>query len=241
MPVTSFPDALNGLLHERWAFFHDRIVHRAATDGAVPLADPDASDALNACFERWCRGMPGEDRRGLGSLWAQWYAVTVWPPLVTGILLLGTAPRLTSRDTRLLVDADGCPSGLRIATDVRIDDPAALFDRLIHHAEPLIDTIATATATAPRVPWSNVANVTGWMLGELHAVADDATLAPGYDLLARRQRPDGCPNPLYTGACHAPATGRPARRVCCLRYRLTGFDYCGDCPITCRCRPTHDS
>lgn len=233
-PVTSLPDTLNGLLRERWPFFSDRIVHRALVGQAIPLTGPGASDGLGACFERWCRTMPGEDPRGLGSLWTQWYAVTVWPPLITGIVLRGKAPELTPRDTQLLVDEDGCPSGLRVATGVRVDDPATLFDGLVQHATPLIDTIATATATAPRVPWSNVANVTGWMLGELRTLADEVALAPGYELLGRRQKPDGRPNPLYTGACAASVTGRPARRVCCLRYRLTGFDYCGDCPITCR-------
>ncbi len=178
--------------------------------------------------------MPGEDLRGVGSLWVQWYAVTVWPPLVTAILLQGTAPWLASRETELLVDEDGCPSGLRIAPGVQSGDPATLLDELTHdHAAPLIDTIAGATATAPRVPWSNVANVLGWMLGELGAIADEATLAPGYELLTRRRGSDGHPNPLYTGAACMAATGRPARRVCCLRYRLSGFGYCGDCPITC--------
>lgn len=234
-PDTSLPDALNGLLCERWPFCGDRIVHRSAGDDTIPLTDPGAGRALCACFEHWCRGMPGEDRRGLGSLWAQWYAVTVWPPLVTGILLLGTAPRFMSGETALLVDQDGCPSGLRIASGAQTGDPATLLGMLAHeHTAPLLDTIATATATAPRVPWSNVANVLGWVLGELGAIADESTLLPGYDLLAQRYRPDGCPNPLYTGACRAAATGGPVRRVCCLRYRLTGFGYCGDCPITCR-------
>lgn len=225
---------MNRLLRERWPFCTDRIIRDAGNSDGIPLAGPAAHQALTAAFERYCAGMPGEDRRGLGSLWVQWYAVTVWPPLVTGILLQGTAPWLPSRDTELLVDADGCPGGLRIAAGVQSGDPATLLDQLTHdHAAPLIDAIAAATATAPRVPWSNVANVLGWMLGELGAIADEATLAPGYDLLARRRQSDGRLNPLYTGAGRMAATGRPARRVCCLRYRLTGFDYCGDCPITC--------
>jgi ferric iron reductase protein FhuF len=233
---TPLPDALHALLQERWPFCCDRIVHDAPRAGdAVRLNGADASRALRDCFERWCRGMPGEDRRGLGSLWTQWYAVTVWPPIVTGILLLGRAPRFEHRETRLVVDEDGCPSGLGIASDARDGDPATLLDRLTDaHAAPLIETVAEATATAPRVPWSNVANVLGWMLSELAAIADEATLAPGYDLLRQRQRPDGRPNPLYLGASRVAAPGRPARRVCCLRYRLSGFGYCGDCPITCR-------
>ena len=152
-PIASLPDTLSVLLRERWPFCSDRIVHDAADSEAISLTDSGANEALGACFEHWCRTMPGEDRRGLGSLWTQWYAVTVWPPLITGIVLLGKVPELTSRDTQLLVDADGCPSGLRVATGVRVDDPATLFDGLIQHATPLIDTIATATATAPRVPW----------------------------------------------------------------------------------------
>lgn len=234
-PETPLPAALHEVLRERWPFCCDRLVHHPTADDAIPLTGPHAGDALCDCFERWCRGMPGEDRRGLGSLWTQWYAVTVWPAAVAGILLLGRAPRFECSETRLLVDEDGCPSGLGIAPDARDGDPATLLDTLTDaHAAPLIETLAEATATAPRVPWSNVANVMGWMLSELGTIADEATLAPGYDLLRRHQRPDGGPNPLYLGADRVAAPGRPARRVCCLRYRLTGFGYCGDCPITCR-------
>lgn len=228
----SLPDELNALLHERWPFCTGRIVHQAGAGDAVPLIGPDADQALVAAFEHYCRSMPGEDRRGLGSLWAQWYAVTVWPPLVAGILLRGVAPRLDAPETALVLDDDGCPVGLRIAPGNRSGEPATLLDTLAcEHARPLLGAIAEATGTAPRVPWSNVANVLGWMLGELGAVADAPTLAPGYALLGRQRLADGRPNPLYTGADCVPATGRPPRRVCCLRYRLSGFGYCGDCPI----------
>lgn len=231
-PQPSLPDKLNALLRERWSFCTDRIVYQPGASDAIPLTGPDARQALVARFEQYCRSMPGEDRRGLGSLWAQWYAVTVWPPLVTGILLRGAAPRLDAAETALLVDDDGCPVGLRVAPGTRSGDPATLLDTLAReHADPLLTVIAEATATAPRVPWSNVANVVGWMLGELGAIADTTALAPGYALLARRRLADGRPNPLYTGADCVPATGRPPRRVCCLRYRLSGFGYCGDCPI----------
>ena len=233
-PETPLPDALNALLRERWPFCCDRILFHPSAGVAVPLSGHDAGRALCDCFERWCGGMQGEDRRGLGSLWTQWYAVTVWPPLVAGILLLGRAPRFECRETRLLVDEDGCPSGLGIAPEVQSGDPATLLGMLTdEHATPLINAVAEATATAPRVPWSNVANVLGWMLTELGTVADEPMLAPGYELLTRRRQPDGRPNPLYLGASRVAVPGRPARRVCCLRYRLSGFDYCGDCPITC--------
>jgi len=78
----------------------------------------------------------------------------------------------------------------------------------------------------------NVANVFGWMLGELGAIADGATLAPGYALLASPRLSDGAANPLFLGTGVNTATGRPERRVCCLRYRLDGFGYCRDCPVT---------
>lgn len=238
MAAMSLPDELNALLRERWPFCTGRIVGDAGTSDAIPLTAPAARQALAAGFERYCRSMPGEDRRGLGSLWAQWYAVTVWPPLLTGILLRSVAPRLDAAETALLVDGSGCPTGLRIAPGARSGDPATLLDSLAQdHTAPVLATIAEVTATAPRVPWSNVANVFGWMLGELGAIADAATLAPGYALLAQRRLADGRSNPLYTGADCVAATGRPPRRVCCLRYRLSGFGYCGDCPIPCSERP----
>lgn len=241
MPAPSLPDELNALLRERWPFCTDRIVHQADAGEPIPLAGPAARADLVAAFERYCCTMPGEDRRGLGSLWAQWYAVTVWPPLVTGILLRGAAPYLDAGGTALLVDETGCPMGLRIAPGIRCDDPATLLDMLAHeHTQPLFEAIAETTATAPRVPWSNVANVLGWMLGELGAITDAATLAPGYALLEQRRLADDRPNPLYTGAGCVAATGRPPRRVCCQRYRLSGFGYCGDCPITGCDPPSND-
>lgn len=231
---TPLPERLNALVAERWPFFADRIV--AAADGgeAIRLRVPDRAERLRACLDCYCRARPGQDRRGLGSLWAQWYAVTVWPPLVAACLLLRRAPCFDDSACALRVDADACPTGLCIGAETRDADPAAVLEGLAREqAAPVCEAVAEGCAVSPRVPWSNVANVIGWTLGELEAVADRDTVAPGHELLARRRYADGTPNPLYLGSCVDASTGRPGRRVCCLRYRLDGSGYCGDCPVSC--------
>jgi ferric iron reductase protein FhuF len=233
----ALPARLDALLGERWPFFGGRIAATAGAYEALPLpapGDAEGGAALAARFERYCQAQPGGDLRGLGSLWVQWYAVSVWPPLIAAALLWREGPCLDGAPA-LLLDASACPVGLQIAPEAARGEPTELLEKLARHqAGPLCAAVARGTRMAPRVPWSNVANVFSWMLGELGAIADGATLAPGYALLASPRFSDGAANPLFLGTGANAATGRPERRVCCLRYRLDGFGYCSDCPVTLR-------
>jgi len=188
-------------------------------------------DRIASQIARFVHAHPDADDKALASLWTQWYAATTWPALVAGAVLLGSGPRLA--DTVILLDNDARPAGLRIAsvTPVGVEDFLESLTR--EQARPLM-AAAAATGVSPRVPWSNAINVLGWMLDQLRCVTSEARLAHGFAVLDRPVWPDGTTNPL--AAPGGSATGRPARRVCCLRYRLQGFDYCGDCPIPIRSR-----
>lgn len=223
---------LNELVGERWPFLRDRIVSGGAPHAAISLNSRQCSVQLADAFARFQRAHAGEDTRGLASLWIQWYAVTTWPPLVAGVLALGRIPALDDPDTALLVDENGQPEGLHVPPHMHDLEPATALESLARRqARLLVDCVSAPARMAPRVAWSNVGNVLGWSLHEFGALLDDELLAPGHALLRRRHWPDGTSNPLFTDAACPPATGRPARRTCCLRYRLGGHGYCEDCPV----------
>lgn len=227
---------VTALLAPRWPFYRDRL--RAATGGSAEvsferLVRPGELSARLAAF---ARSQPHQDRRGMASLWLQWYLVTAWPPVLTAVLLLERSPLLEPARSALVLDAEGRPEALALepdATAVEQGTDALLHALAYRQAAPLIAGMSRAAGMAPRVGWSNAANVLGWFLVEAAAMADPARLAPGWRLLRARQRPDGGPNPLHVtdlGRALSPDT-RPPRRVCCLRYRLTDHPYCADCPI----------
>lgn len=223
---------LNALVGERWPFLRDRIVTDNAGGTLMALDGRRRPAALASQFARFERAHGHDDARGLASLWIQWYAVSVWPPLVAGILALHRAPVLDAARTALVVGDTGQPAGLCVPTGMRAVEPAHALESLARdQAAPLVDWLSSRSAAAPRVAWSNLGNVLGWTLAELGAVLDDTASAPGHALLRRRRWSDGAPNPLFTAAPCGQETGRPPRRVCCLRYRLRGVGFCSDCPV----------
>ncbi|MEX0607496.1 MAG: siderophore-iron reductase FhuF [Halofilum sp. (in: g-proteobacteria)] len=219
---------VDGLVAERWPFF----VGRLRTQGGIPMSALATAEGVESHLGAFARQYPAQDARGVASLWGQWYAVTVWPPLVTAILLCEAAPELRAAHTALVLDDEAKPAGLALPAFATTGDPGHSLERLARlHTAPLMDAVAGAAGMAQRVLWSNVANVFGWFLDELEAVAAPHVLEPGRRLLTRGCWPDGTRNPLHIPGAR-PEPPRPERRVCCLRYRLDGFGYCGDCPIT---------
>ncbi len=230
--VDTLVHQLNRLLSANWPFFADRIVTDPGDRRVVSLERLTDEAALAPCLAQFATAQGESDRRGVVSLWTQWYAVSVWPALVASAVVLGRVPPLTGARTGLLVDDQGCPVGLLVGPGSDEMTPAAALERLARdQAAPLMRASAAWGRVAPRVPWSNCANVLGWFLSELAAVADSEALASAYRVLGEGVWPDGSVNPLGIGATCAAQTGRPPRRVCCLRYRLAQCGYCGDCPI----------
>lgn len=233
-PATSdsLVDELNRVLATHWPFFARRVVTAPQHDRVVALAHLADEQVLARLLDDFAAAQGESDRRGVVSLWTQWYAVAVWPAFVASAVMLGRVPPLAGEATGLLVDDSGCPAGLIVGSGANEMAPAAALERLARdQAEPLLRTAACWGGVAPRVPWSNCANVLGWFLSELGPVAAPEALASAYRVMGDRAWPDGTVNPIGIGDACAEATGRPPRRVCCLRYRLAQCGYCSDCPI----------
>lgn len=228
------PRAVDEFVGERWPFMQGRL-RSTATQGAIPLTALQCSREAMQWLDRFAEQYPDQDLRGIASLWAQWYLVSVWPPLMAAVLALERSPELDSAHTALLVDAGARPEGLALRSfPVREESTSTALERLVReHAAPMLEAVAVGCGVAPRVLWSNAANVFGWYIDELEPIAGAPAVEPGRHLLMRPRWSDGTRNPLYMPNAQV-APPRAARRVCCLRYRLEGFGYCPDCPITCR-------
>lgn len=227
------PRQVTRLLAPRWPFYDDRLRSPAGSHAEVALDRLVRPRALAERLAVFARSYPGEDLRGLASLWLQWYLVTAWPPVMTAVLLLGRDLDLDPARSALVLDAAGKPEAIALQAAGRAGDPHARLEAFVHgHAAPLLDGMSRAACMAPRVAWSNAANVLGWFLVEAETVADPARLAPGWRLMREPRRRDGAPNPLCIADFdNGPPAARPARRVCCLRFLLTQHPYCTDCPI----------
>lgn len=220
--------ALEQMLGAHWAGLAHRVMPDATDARVIARGDLDRAQTLADCLDRFARAHPDTDLKALASLWTQWYAATTWPALAAGAVLLGVGPRLDEDEAGIVLDDDARPVGVRIG-GVAVVETAEFLETLARRQAQPVMAAAAATGLSPRVPWSNAINVLGWMLDQLRAFADERRLESAFGVLARPYWSDGTPNPLAAGGdC---ATGRPARRVCCLRYRLQDFDYCGDCPI----------
>lgn len=230
--------AVDRLVAERWPFFRQRLQdHASAGDSQrVTLASLQGTEGFGEQLGRFAGHYPGQDLRGIASLWVQWYLVTVWPPLAAASLLLGAKPQLDAGATALVIDEEGKPAGLALPATAPTGRAGVGLESLARdQAAPLLDNAAAAAGMSPRVPWSNAINVLGWFLDELDQLGEHEASMLGRDLLLRPRWSDGSRNPMHVPAGLS-TSARPQRRVCCLRYRLDGVDYCGDCPISSRRR-----
>ncbi len=222
---------VDALVATHWPFFQGRL-RAPETDYAIPFSLLAATAGLEPHLRSFASHYPNQDVRGVASLWSQWYAVTVWPPLLGAIVVLGAHPDVDPHRTDLILDEAGKPEALGVPRFAPTGDPTHALEQLARtQAAPLLESLARAAGVAPRVVWSNVANVLGWFLDELEPVAEASALLPARRLLQRPRWDDGLRNPLYVPTALA-GPPRAERRVCCLRYRLDDFGYCTDCPIT---------
>ena len=221
-------------LHARlWPGRPGWLLAGPAAAGEVPFEALGPGTTLAARLALFRQAHPGEDGRALAALWTQWYLATALPPLVAAAVLLEAAPALEPRRTAMLFDRRGRPVGLRIGGHVgRVAAGAGLEHLARRHAGPLLEAVAEVSGLSPRVPWSNAAAVIAWTLEELAATSPARRLLPARRALTSSRWPDGTRNPLAATRAGVAPGGVGRRRTCCLRYRLRGFDYCADCPVT---------
>ncbi len=201
------------------------------------MLDPQRHQApLDAFAQRY----PDGDHKALVSLWTQWYFSVLVPPVVILDLLQDRLLPLNLEDTHLHLDAHGNPERVVLNDAGQVREPRSAFERfaplVFEHLAPLCATLAQFSGLSPRVLWSNAGVRVAWAVGVVarHPLGGAERAAPGRQLLAAKQWPNGCSNPLFEPVRFAVAddeTSASTRRVCCLRYRLDSLDYCPSCPL----------
>ncbi|MEN5029494.1 siderophore-iron reductase FhuF [Pseudomonas sp. Ps21-P2] len=208
----------------------------------VPLRTFLTSEYLNDALTRFASAYPDSDPRGLASIWSKYYFIKLIPPVVAASLILNQRLPLSLDHLQLILDEGGLPAAFKLADSGQrwTPTPADAFERfddlLEQHLGPFIDALARHFRLSPKVLWSNAGNYFEWLLGVLANAMPHADLTHGHQLLNVQLLPDGSRNPLYQPVRYIKVEGQDElkrqRRVCCIRYRVNGLDYCANCPLS---------
>ena len=208
----------------------------------VPLRTFLTSEYLDEVLTRFGSAYPDSDPRGLASIWSKYYFIKLIPPVVAASLILDQRLPLHLDQVQLILNDDGLPAGFKLADSGQrwTPIPANAFERfdelLEHHLRPFIEALARHVRLSPKVLWSNAGNYFEWLLGVLATAMPHADLTHFHQLLNAPLLPDGRRNPLYQPVRYLKVEGQDEpkrqRRVCCIRYRVNGLDYCGNCPLS---------
>lgn len=190
------------------------------------------------------------DRPAAASLWSQLYFGKLVIAGVSATLACGHALPLALDTTRVFFcPATGTPLVFHLDASANAVPPSTLLDPLVHgHLAPLVALLRRQFGLSARLLWENAGWVLVWSLGEA-ARLQPVTRAPADRLLCSLADAGAAP---LAAMARAALDGRPLRRrVCCLRYRVPGFEPCvGLCPLgpdatqamvgAARNRTTHD-
>jgi ferric iron reductase protein FhuF len=180
-----------------------------------------------------------DDFIALTSIWSKWYFCFIAPAVAASLLLQRELP-VALDDVRVALSETGKPLGLHLPHEGNALPPCppfARFDALIEqHLRPVIEVMAGVSNASPRLFWSNAGNLFEFATAQAqrHPLATSDCTAPARAVLESRLRPDGRRNPLFAPVYYKDDGANPPqrlRRICCIRYRLPGVDYCSSCPL----------
>jgi ferric iron reductase protein FhuF len=233
--------ALAPLFIADFQHYRDVLVLPDDPRAGVPLRTILTGDGLSDVLTRFGSAYPPSDPRGLASLWSKHYFIKLIPPVVAASLILNHRLPLRLDHLQLILDDDGLPAAFKLPdpgqhwTPAPVDAFARFDDVVEHHLRPFIDAIARTVRLSPNVLWSNAGNYFEWLLGVLASAMPHADLTHGHQLLNTQLLPDGRRNPLYQPVRYIKVEGQDKpkrqRRVCCIRYRVSGVELCDNCPL----------
>lgn len=205
-----------------------RHIHSAAE-----LCAPDSAQEL---VEPLLQKYQGEDRAAVISIWSQWYFALLLAPWARINMLfdwqLPVRPQAisftlaeTGVPEQFILENEGGPSPAG-SGQVRFKELMEL------HLLPVCRTLSQIAGIKPGLFWNNagIRLVHGFNMAREQGA--DITLAT--DFLAARTLPDGSVNRLYQPVrviTLPPEPPKIIRRLCCLRYKLSGLEYCPSCPL----------
>ncbi|TDX23335.1 ferric iron reductase protein FhuF [Modicisalibacter xianhensis] len=243
--------SLSALFQGPLAVFHDRVLLTPQAQGdVVPVQHLFTPRGLDDVLDRYAGAFTTPvyrrpDRRALVSQWSKYFlAQVVYVPVAANLLL----------DRRLPVAFD--------TLGVQLDE-LGLVERLVipHEGEhisvpkgdvearlrplmegllwPVIVSMTAHTGIGSKALWSNVGHYYAYLIGLLQDLpAPPPSVDDGARLMGLSCFADGERNPLYRPVRHvenADGQVESLRRVCCIRYKLPGLDYCGNCPLPAAC------
>ncbi|MCM2474378.1 siderophore-iron reductase FhuF [Rhizobium sp. CG5] len=234
------PVDLDGLLGDGpFPYCREKLLPRAPAGGLViactDLADPAVFEGVIA---RYMRKFPGSDRRAVVSMWSLFYfsILTIAPSV--HLFVHRRAVPLGLEGVSLVCDEDTAePQAFVYSGDVRQSaEPAVdLHGMMLQHVEPVVAAMAANSGLAPKLLWNNVAAYLSWILKEIAYRHETAPVDGGLALLNEPTWPDGRKNPMHgmmRVARQQCGLEFAQRKVCCLRYNLTGVGGCGEaCPL----------
>jgi ferric iron reductase protein FhuF len=214
-----------------FAHWRDLVALAPDAEGAMPGGDLLRPEVASDILERFGRTYPGADRRGVASMWTQWYFGAVVVPAAAAALVLDRSLPMALDDIGLHLLPDGRPRLLVLRDAGAPAAPGERFAPLLDgHVAPLIRALAPLFRVSAKLLWCNVATQLDWAVRELGESAVPAARAEGLARLSSPRLADGSRNPLCDAVCAQGA--EPQRRVCCLRYLLPGIQGCGTlCPL----------
>lgn len=212
----------------------------AFADGSS--APPVLPNGLMQALAAFAAGWHDPEPRAVATQFSKYWFRAALPPTVVCAAAGLEAPASAPGRMRLETDRTGIPHLLVP------DDPAiahaptageAVLERLFAiHLDPVVALLARKSGLAPRVFWSNVANVLAWYLDQLRDLP--ATGVGATALAARWSDPTTHPrfpgrNPLQMPRDAPTATGQGPgarrRRICCARYLSADCGLCAGCPL----------
>lgn len=223
----------------------DAVHYRAAS-----LCMPDTALTV---IEPFLRLQKDEDRAAVISMWSQWYFALLLTPWTRIAVLHGWRLPIAAREIRFTQSETAVPEkfilpsrGEKIAP---LTDIAALFQQVMDsHLQPVCRTLAQLSGIKPGLFWNNAAIriAHGITLAEeklaelarqteLKSTMEKAavSIAAAKAFLAEKYQGNGDYNPLYRPISLVDGESGPRiiRRLCCLRYKLNGLEYCPSCPL----------
>lgn len=238
--ASGHPVDLDGLLGDGpFPYCREKLLQTAPASGLViacrDLADPAVFESVIA---RYGRKFPGSDRRAVVSMWSLFYfSILTIAPSVHLFVNRRTVPLGLDGVSLVCNEETAEPQAFVFSGDVEFSAAPArdLFRLLLDHVEPLIGPMAANAGVAPKLLWNNVAAYLSWILKEIAYRHETAPVDGGLALLNEPTWPDGRKNPMHgmmRVARQQCGLEFAQRKVCCLRYNLTGVGGCGEaCPL----------
>lgn len=233
--------ALAPLFIADFAHYRDVFVLDDDLRPGMPLRAFLTPETFDDVLTRFAAQYPASDRRGLASIWTQYYFIKLIPPVVAASLILDYRLPVQLDHLQLVLDENAMPVAFKLPCPgahwaSKPLDTFQRFDDLFEgHLRPFIDSVAEQSRVSPKVLWSNAGNYFEWLLGVLTSALPHADLRHGHGLINALSLPDGTRNPLYQPVRYLKVDGQAElkrqRRICCVRYRVGGLEVCGNCPL----------